>query len=251
MTFSLRVQIVFLTIGAAILFASERRIIRAPGFLLGILFVIAGTIATILQKPAGHNTDFTLGITLAITSGLLYAGYALSVRKFMVGMNPIAAFAVVSQYTAVMLVVPMLFISRQSGLYILDLQGRELLLLGLSALIGIGIGHTLYFYAISRLGVAVSAGVVQLQPITVSIGSLLIFGEALTLGQWLTGILAVAGAALMLYTQHKLGRADNARITANASRPGAPNPPDPAFSTLPPDADVAAVEAAADYPLKH
>lgn len=247
MTFSLRVQIVFLTIGAAILFAAERRVIRSPGFLVGILCVIVGTIATIAQEPEGlgGGANPALGISLAVGSGLLYAGYALAVRKFMVGMNPIAAFAIVSQYTAVMLVVPMLLISRRAGLYVLDLQGRELFLLGLSALIGIGIGHTLYFFAISRLGVAVSAGVVQLQPITVSIGSMILFDEILTPGQWASGVVAVAGAGVMLWTQHRLGKA--AREAALA---GTPRPPvagaDPAFSNLPPDGDVAALEAAAD-----
>lgn len=127
----------------------------------------------------------------------------------------------------------------------LDLQGRELFLLGLSALIGIGIGHTLYFFAISRLGVAVSAGVVQLQPITVSIGSMVLFGEVLTRGQWASGVLAIAGAGVMLWTQHRLGKAARAAQERGAEGPRVPGA-DPEFSNLPPDGDVAAVEAAAE-----
>lgn len=241
MTFSLRVQIVFLTIGAALLFASERRIIRSPGFIVGILLVIGGTVATILQKPAGLGGGTALGISLSILSGLLYAGYALSIRKVMTGVNPIIAFAAVSQYTAVMLVAPMLFLSRDAGMYVLELPGRELFLVALSAVIGIGIGHTLYFFSIARLGVAVSSGVVQLQPITVSICSFFVFKEQLTRGQWATGVLAIIGAGLMLATQHILGKRDRAAAAASA----AAAQPD-AFSTLPVDPNVAAVEAAED-----
>ncbi|MBC7773505.1 MAG: hypothetical protein H7210_13495, partial [Pyrinomonadaceae bacterium] len=45
MTFSLRLQIVFLTIGAAIMFVSERAVIRSPLFATGLVMVIGGTLA--------------------------------------------------------------------------------------------------------------------------------------------------------------------------------------------------------------
>jgi drug/metabolite transporter (DMT)-like permease len=77
-------------------------------------------------------------------------------------------------------------------------------LLVLSAVIGIGLGHTLYFASISRLGLAVAAGVVQLQPITVSIGSMLLFDERLNALQWIGGTIAIVGAVIMLIAQHRL-----------------------------------------------
>ena len=54
--------------------------------------------------------------------------------------------------------------------------------------------------------IAVSAGVVQLQPITISIASIFIFNEHLTWQQWCTGALAVGGAAVMLTTQHRAAK---------------------------------------------
>jgi drug/metabolite transporter (DMT)-like permease len=211
MTFSLRLQIVFLMGGAAILFAAERRMIQSPWFIAGIVMVVGGTLATILFNPAGLGEGTGFGVALAISSGLLYAGYALAVRKFMTGMNPLVAFSAVSQITAVILLILMFLFARHPqtneldhGMSVFLLNGSQLFWLAMSALIGIGIGHSLYYFSIGRLGLAVSSGVVQLQPVTVSIASAILFSEKLTTLQWATGLTAIAGAALMLIAQARL-----------------------------------------------
>jgi drug/metabolite transporter (DMT)-like permease len=213
MTFSLRFQIVFLMGGAALLFASERRMIRSPWFLAGIAMVVGGTLATIAFNPKGLGEGTGFGVVLAVSSGLLYAGYALAVRKFMTGMNPLVAFSAVSQITAVALFGLMFVFGRDKATGVLDhgmsvfaLSGMQVFWLAMSALIGIGIGHSLYYYSIGRLGLAVSSGVVQLQPVTVSLVSAVIFHEQFTGLQWGTGLTAIAGAALMLVAQTQMSR---------------------------------------------
>lgn len=230
MTFSLRVQIVFVAVGAVLLFPSERKIVRSPWFLTGLLMVIAGTLSTIALKPGGLGDGSGIGIAISISSGVLYAGYALAVRKYMVGINPLIAFAAVSQYTALGLLTLMFVFAPQHGAAFFDLGTKLQGLVVLSAIIGIGIGHTLYFYCISKLGVAVASGVVQLQPITVSVGSMLIFNERLTSWQWCTGMLAISGAVVMLVAQHRIASAAKVKQ-------------DEPFDTLPVDPVVAAVEA--------
>lgn len=219
MTFSMRLQIVFLTAGAAILFVAERRIIRAPGFLIGMSMVIIGTCITLALKPGGLGGGTAAGVAVSIAAGFLYAAYGLSVRHSMHGMKPFPAFAAVSQYTAAVIVILMLIYGKDAGLSALDLSSGQFSLLLLSSIIGIGLGHTMYFASIARLGLAVSAGVVQLQPITVSIGSYFLFGEILTQGQWAGGIVAIAGAGVMLYTQHQLARRASAAATVPAPAP--------------------------------
>lgn len=206
MTFSMRLQIVFVMTGAAILFPAERAIIRTAGFVIGMTGVLFGTLGTIWLNPKGFTGNITLGVAFAVGAGLLYSGYALSVRKFMHGMPPLTAFAAISQYTAASLFVLMLIFAKREGqhdfgMQVFSLDHTQLFLLALSALIGIGLGHTLYFASIARLGLAVSAGVVQLQPVIVSILSISLFDEAFTPGQWACGIVAIAGAVYMLATQ--------------------------------------------------
>lgn len=213
MTFSLRLQIVFVAVGAAIMFPAERRVLRSPAFITALLVVVAGTALTLLFSKDGLGEKNATGIALAIASGVGYAAYALGVRKHMMGVNPIKAFAVVSQYTAAVLVAGMLLFGEKAGAGAIEhLSGQKWLLLILSSVIGIGLGHTFYFYSIARLGLVISAGVVQLQPITVSIASIMIFDERLSPTQWFTGLIAVGGAVCMLIVQQ--------RISRRAVRPG-------------------------------
>src|SRR5690606_24496446 len=132
---------------------------------------------------------------------------------------------------AIGMVVLMLVYGRGHGVGAMQIPTGQFVLLLVSALIGIGIGHTLYFHSIGRLGLALSSGVVQLQPITVSIASLFIFGEKLTAVQWTAGLVAIAGAGVMLWTQH--------RLMSRSTEP--PVEPIDEFDDLPVDAAVALV----------
>ncbi len=230
MTFSLRAQVIFVTIGAAIMFVPERQVIRTRGYLIGLGMVLLGTSLTVLLKPGEFRATDAQGVVLSLMAGACYAAYALSVRKLMHGMNPLLAFAAVSQYTAAALVTLMLAAGEQHGLQalkllepvegatgLMGLPGTRFALLLLSAVIGIGLGHTFYFLAIQRLGLAVANSVVQLQPITVSIGSFLLFGEILTLPQWVSGCFAVLGAGVILHAQWRADRRRRAEREADVS----------------------------------
>ena len=224
MTFSLRIHIVFVTVGAALFFAAERRVIRTPWFLAGVALVLIGSAGTVALKPGGLVGGTVTGIALSIGSGFLYACYSLSVRHFMHGVNSFQAFAAISQYTALGLLVPMLIWGGRGGLVALDLASDQMFLLLLSAVIGIGMGHTLYYYSMARLGLAVSAGVVQLQPVFVSAASFFLFDERLTIPQWVAGGLAIFGAGMILYAQQRLSRATPADRGARSEESPSPSP---------------------------
>ncbi|MBL8745769.1 MAG: DMT family transporter [Phycisphaerae bacterium] len=232
LTFGLRMQIVFVAVGAFLLFPSERRVIRTRSYLLGAATVFGGTLGTILLAPAvvkGSASDvptgvYLFGVALAIGSGLFFACYALSVRHFMHGVRSTTAFAAISQYTAAAMV--MLMFAFGDGASRTDLLGGgtaamlpfgQLLLLLFSAVIGIALGHVFYYAAIARLGVAISSGVVQLQPILVTAASAVLFGETMTAPQLVCGGVAICGAAVMLSVQHTLARRDRAAAEIEAA----------------------------------
>jgi drug/metabolite transporter (DMT)-like permease len=205
LTFGLRTQIAFVALGAFILFPSERAVIRSKWYLAGLVMVVCGAAGTILLgKPMQGAT--TLGVVLAIASGLLFASYALSVRKFMVGMHPVLAFAAISQYTAAVTVALMLVLGDRHGAGAMDLSRGQFGLLLLSSVIGIALGHVFYYISIARLGVAVSSGVIQLQPFIVAVASYFLFDEVLKVEQWMSGCVAVLGAVMMLAVQQRMAR---------------------------------------------
>jgi drug/metabolite transporter (DMT)-like permease len=218
LTFGLRSQLLFVAIGAWILFPRERAIIRTPGYLIGACVLIIGMSGVLLlghEEPSAATTVHTLaidsttrtqGITLAICSGLLFACYGLAVRKYMHRVNSVLAFAAICQYTALALVILMFLLGKRGGADVLDMSANQLVLLLVSALIGIAIGHVFYYISIARLGVAVTAGVLQLQPFFVALGSMALFDEVLSGAQWCSGCLAVGGALLMLSVQWRMSR---------------------------------------------
>ena len=216
LTFGLRSQLVFVAVGAWIMFPRERAVIRTPGYLIGAAMLIVGMIGVLLMDDsAGHSGEagvrgssaaHLLGVLLAVGSGMLFAAYGLSVRKYMHGVNPVLAFATICQYTAAALVILMLVWGNEHGATALRLPADQIVWLLISALIGIAIGHVFYYISIARLGVAVTAGVLQLQPFLVAIGSMSLFGERLTTWQWIGGCIAVSGALLMLFMQWLLSR---------------------------------------------
>lgn len=216
LTFGLRLQIVFVAVGAAALFPAERRIIRSPAFIAGLVLVFGGTMATIGLDPGFGREATVAGVLLAIASGLFFGAYGLAVRQYMHGMNSLQAFAAISQYTGAVIVALMFaFADRAAwrgvvlpGLAPMNLPWGEIAMLLLSAVLGIALGHVFYYMSIARLGVAVTAGVVQLQPVIVGAVSPLVFPVApmLTTGQWCSGAVAVFGAIVILYMQHRLGR---------------------------------------------
>ncbi|MEO1585543.1 MAG: DMT family transporter [Planctomycetota bacterium] len=213
LTFGLRAQMIVVAVGAAVLFPVERLVIRRSAFIAGLVMVMAGTAGTIFfDRGFGEGTTM-LGVGLALWAGALFAAYALAVRKCMAGMNPMMSFAVISQYTAGVMVVIMLFAGDELGLTATRMPIDQFGLLLLSSVIGIGIGHVLYYISIAKLGVAVSTGVIQLQPFTVALLSMWWFGEVLKASQWVTGSVAVFGAVLMLVVQNRVlskARAENA-----------------------------------------
>ncbi len=215
-TFCLRTQLLFVAVGAWIMFPTERAVIRRPGYIAGAIVLLLGMSAVILmseppQQVAAAPTlvvtaAHTKGIVLALCSGLLFACYGLAVRKYMHGVNSIHAFAAICQYTAIVMVGLMLILGDRAGTTVLNLEGNQIVLLLLSALIGIAIGHVFYYFSIARLGVAVTAGVLQLQPFLVAVGSMALFNEMLTGWQWTGGTIAVCGALLMLGVQWRLSK---------------------------------------------
>ncbi len=205
-TFGLRFQIVFVAVGAYICFVSERPIIRTRGYLGGAVLVFIGTLGVAFLGTNVHSQTHAAGVALAIASGFFFAAYALSVRHFMHGVHPVTAFAAISQFTAAAMIVLMLVLGERAGATAWSLPANEFMLLLLSAVIGIALGHVFYYTSIARLGVAVSSGVVQLQPFLVTAASAVLFDERLTGWQWLSGAIAILGAFLMLAVQQRLAR---------------------------------------------
>ena len=212
LTFGMRIQIVFAAVGAAMLFPAERVIVRKPGFIVGALAVLCGTIGVAALRPGAFDAGASdraatlLGTGLAAFAGIGYACYALAVRKCLAGVSARLSFSVISLYVGLAMIVLMVLFGRDQIPSLLALDTKQWGLLVLSVLTGLAVGHVVYFIAMEKLGVAPATGVVQLQPLTVAAASYFVFGELFSLPQVLCGLFAIGGAVLMLVTQHRAKR---------------------------------------------
>ena len=73
--------------------------------------------------------------------------------------------------------------------------------LAASGLLGIFIGDTLYFLALTRLGARVTLLVGTMIPVVTAIGSVILFGDTLPLNAWLGLGLTLLGVTWVLWTQ--------------------------------------------------
>lgn len=210
-TFGLRLQVVLVAVGAFLMFPAERKVIRSPSYIAGLLLLLAGIGMVLAMGQEVLGTASRVGVLLSVGAGLGYGMYGLSVRRFMAGYHPVYAFGVIALYTGGSLVVCMLIWGDDHGATVLQLQSRELWHLALSAFLGIALGHVLYYTSIDRLGVATTAGVLQLQPFIVSAASMAIFGTVLEAEQWAGGSIALVGAFLVLWAQRRAERAARAQ----------------------------------------
>ncbi|MEM1422528.1 MAG: DMT family transporter [Planctomycetota bacterium] len=236
--FALRVQLIAVAVGGAVFFAGERRVIRDPRFLGGMILVAIGVSGYLLlapdapasDAPSGDNT--ALGFALGAIAGAVFGFYALAVRPMMKTTGPMLSYAVISLYTAVAMVALMLTLSPGHGSEaVTDLTPKLFGLLVVSAVVSLVIGHPCYYTAIRALGVSATAAVLQLQPISVGVASIAMFTltanasfeTPTNLWQWCAGLVAIASAIFMLRVQHRLAKRDRAHAHARAhDPPGAP-----------------------------
>lgn len=226
LTFLLRVQIVSVTIGAFVLFPDERALLRTGGYWSGTLLVIVGSFGAIFlgqERPAGASA---WGILSGVVSGALFGCYAVAVRKCMRPYSSMKSFAAISVYTSAALIVLMLLFGERAGGRAFDLSSWQWVMLVISALAGIALGHVFYYASIARLGVSVASGVLLLQPFMTAAASWLFFDEQLTAAQWIAGSVGVAGAGIVLRVQNRLrSRAMEAVLQAEPRRSAEPCEP--------------------------
>lgn len=202
-TFVFRVQIVFVGFGAYLLFPAERAALRSARFWMGVALVVAGSVGLVMFGRGLGSGHSLWAILLAVSSGGLFAGYGLSVRYFMHQYPAVLAFGVICQYTAVCVVGLMLALGKNHGAVVLGFSGFHWMVLVASSMIGIALSHVAYYAAIQRLGVSVSMGIIQLQPVLTAAASVLMGWEHLAPLQWVSGVIGVAGALLVLMAGKK------------------------------------------------
>jgi drug/metabolite transporter (DMT)-like permease len=124
--------------------------------------------------------------------------YAIAVKKIARTINPIVSFTAIATGTTVVFFALFLAYGQPQRLFSSPWWIQSLLIL--SGLLGIAGSHTLFFYSVKILGVAVSSSFTLAQPLLTAIASYVVFSEILTPLQMLSGLFIIVGALLVIRT---------------------------------------------------
>ena len=201
MGFGIRTSFLFTIAGSLWLLPEERRLFSSRLFWIGGGLCAAG-ICALFCGSIRQATSSVPGLILLFSDAACWGFYGVTVRKYMRGHAPHHSFAAISLYTAAMLAVLMLIFGHVSALA--EQSPQTLVLIFISAAIGISLGHVLMYYVLSHLGVIIESSGEMATPFLTFVGAALLFGERLSALQWAGGIGVISGCALMISTHKQI-----------------------------------------------
>ena len=204
MAFLVRLSTLWAVIGSFFLFHDERRAIATPLFWIGFILSVGGFIGLVLGGNHSFSGATAIGITLIVLCSLFWAGYQISIRCYLSDVNAPTAFGMVSSLTALCLFILMFPTGHPQQALTMPWQVSILVII--SAMVSIATAHVLFYFAIRRIGVAISSSTNLGGAFITAIISRFIFGEVLTPIQWLGGGVLIIGGICLVRTQIYLNR---------------------------------------------
>jgi drug/metabolite transporter (DMT)-like permease len=181
---------------AALMFPDERSTLVSVLFLLGVVAAVVGVVMTIVGSNNFGTVEFSLGIVVVLASALFWALLGALIRKWLGGVS--TSFALSSVLSIVTVLFFLTYIVVYRGLPVPSAPTGIWAFLVLSGLIGLGVGHSLYYRSVGILGLALSSSLALLIPLLVGVASFFLFRERLTWIQLVGGLSLLSGCYLVI-----------------------------------------------------
>lgn len=204
MNFVSRASFLLTIVAGFWLLRGERRLARRPLFWVGVVATLGGLVAMFAGGLHAGNTSVR-GMGILLWTSACWSLYAVQVRKRMHGYPARLAFGAVSILVVPGLTVALFLFGDWRAMF--ALTTAQWALLAVSAWIGIALGHVLFYQALRALGPVVAEGSLSLIPFVTFLAAHLVFGERLTRGQWLGGLLLIGAVFALLHARRELNRA--------------------------------------------
>ena len=192
-----RSSVIVTALLALIMFPEERHILRQWRFQLGTVLGLLGAVGVFWFQPgsaAGHVA--IRGMLIAFTATFCWALYGTLVKRPSAELGSIRSFGIISLITSAFLFpLTCLFGNVATPIHV---SWSVNLILVISAVTCITMAHVLYYVAIQELGVALAQTLQLLCPLGALVLSSLIFHERLTVAQFVSAGILLAGAFLAM-----------------------------------------------------
>ena len=206
--------VLFSAVLALVFFRDERMILRSGVYVAGLVLAVGGVSLTIVGGGTLASGAGVLwpGVPAMLLSSFSWALLGALVKRWLRGVSPLLGVTLVFTLVTPMFLVTEL--ARGGPMAPPDAPAGAWVLLILSGLIGVGLGHTLYYSSVPIVGVTTASSLGLLLPFLAGLLSLVVLGERM-------GPLQVAGGAILL---------SGCYLVITRSRPSAPLPPGPGIS---------------------
>ena len=194
----------WVAIAAIIFFPEERALFRSWKFLAGAALSIAGVVGVIVSGEQFQLAGTGIGVVTVLCASMIWAVYTVLVKKSFKDIDSRVGFAVVSIYTSIGLTVLMFIMGEPSQC--LHVPARVWVVVAVSGILAISLSHVMYYITIKRIGATVPALSLLASPFLVFAISRVLFKEQLTSGQWLWGVVLLAGSVLAIFAQGRIRR---------------------------------------------
>lgn len=192
-----RMWVVFSILLAAAIFPDEREAVKQWKFILGTIMSLFGVVGVLYFKQGNFAVRFDESVFLIVVGAAAWAMYAIQIKRAVTRIDPSDAFLVVSLYTAVPLIALGFMFGAPMKVFEVD-SFVNVVLFG-SGIGCIALGHTMYYIAIKELGVSICSTFVLLSCLLTVVLSHFIFGEIMTAGQIVSGVVLITGAVLAIW----------------------------------------------------
>lgn len=170
-----------------------------PSFWVGLLLTMAGATIVLgndlLQHPALSRGD-----GLALISGIFYAGYFLITQRGRQKFDTLTYVWMICVVSALVL----LGICVGSGFALGGYNTNTYLVFALTALISQVVGYFSVGYALGHLPASLVAPTMIAQPVLTALLAIPLVGESLQPGQWMGGLIVLAGIYLVNHSRSAL-----------------------------------------------
>jgi drug/metabolite transporter (DMT)-like permease len=194
-------SVLFAAVMAYFLFPEERWLFRSKRFLGGLALSLAGTLALALWRSDLDKMQVNLGVLLVLVAAAGWACYSVAAKRPAEELGSTVSFAMVCLYSTTVLLLMALAWGNLGHWRAVPWHVNTIMIV--SGIFCVGLAHTLYFYAIKKLSVSVCATMMLTTPLGSMLLSRWLFNERLTAGQWVGGIMLLAGGALTLLAKEK------------------------------------------------
>ena len=171
-------QVLFGVAFAIVFFQDERVFIRRPAFLVGLICAVAGVAFVVIGSRTFGSVELDIGIAVILASACCWALLGSLLRKWVPDVPPLLTIS--SVFSVVTPLFLATYASAHHGIPIPSAPVGQWLMLTVSGLLAIGLGHSLFYRAIAVLGVSVSTSLGLLTPLIASLVSYAAFGDTLT-----------------------------------------------------------------------